>query len=546
MMRADACALFLGVFGLSVAGCTSPVDSAEPLGLGDVSGPLSEGDEGPEVRVIHDYLNAHGYFENAELRAAFPNWSPVVTEKPTPDRYDAVLARAVAAYQRLNGLEESGVADEATLELMAEPRCGTPDVDLSLLDESQKYALNSWSYATTKTNISYGFTTTFTAAQKTAVRNALNVWAAITNLTFTENTSTPSAADMKFEFGPLSSQTGFTTTSYNAQGITGSTIRFNSNYSWATALPIPSGSYDLQHTATHESGHGLGLGHSTLSTAMMFASYTPARTLSTDDSIAISLKYSPWQVSSWTAQEITGGGNGKVYRAASPAIPGGLTISEWHQPSQTWNIFSTTIGATELAAGNGELFFAKSDGTVWKFAYPPVQKTTPPLRPTGGILDLAWGGGYLWALGGSTWDANCGYRAYRMNSSTGTSWTSMGACGVRIAVEPNGRAWVTEVDGGIKRYDGSGTASSDWITVSASGAARQVGISPVANDTGLGIWKVGWNSQALDTPIASWNEQSQSWNTPRYGASGAWVAVASRGQPWLIGFDGVISKQRRD
>jgi hypothetical protein len=122
----------------------------------------------------------------------------------------------------------------------------------------------------------------------------------------------------------------------------------------------------------------------------------------------------------------------------------------------------------------------------------------------------------------------------------------MGSCGVRIAVEPNGRAWVTEVDGGVKRYDGSGTSSSDWITVSASGDARQIGISPVANDIGLGIWKVGWNAQVQDTPIAAWNEQSQSWNAPRYAASGGWVAVASKGQPWLLGFDGVLRKQRRD
>lgn len=50
----------------------------------------------------------------------------------------------------------------------------------------------------------------------------------------------------------------WTTSSY----MTGADIRFNSSVAWyATSGAPPSGYYDVYSTATHESGHALGLGH---------------------------------------------------------------------------------------------------------------------------------------------------------------------------------------------------------------------------------------------------------------------------------------------
>ncbi|MBC7085066.1 MAG: matrixin family metalloprotease [Methanomethylovorans sp.] len=49
-------------------------------------------------------------------------------------------------------------------------------------------------------------------------------------------------------------------------------IDLNSDYSssWSTSTPCPSGKYDVLSVFTHEFGHGVGLGHSTITSATMF------------------------------------------------------------------------------------------------------------------------------------------------------------------------------------------------------------------------------------------------------------------------------------
>ena len=49
-------------------------------------------------------------------------------------------------------------------------------------------------------------------------------------------------------------------------------IKLNSDYSssWSTSSTCPSGKYDVQSVLAHEFGHGVGLGHSTVTSATMF------------------------------------------------------------------------------------------------------------------------------------------------------------------------------------------------------------------------------------------------------------------------------------
>ncbi|MGC4088765.1 MAG: matrixin family metalloprotease [Polyangiaceae bacterium] len=522
----------------------TPEGQGRSIDVAEVKGTLSLGAQGPEVRAVHDFLRNAGYFENLELRRAFPQWFPVVAEAPTPDQYDSVMQSAVSAFQRLNGLEPSGVTDAGTLTLMASPRCGVPDIDRAQLDDRDKYLLKASSWPTSKTSLTYGFVTSFTAAQKAAVVNAFNTWAATTNLSFSENTSTPSSADFRFSFGPITNGCTDTTSlactataSVGSDIVYASTI-FNNSYVWTTTSPAPSGQYDLQSNSLHEIGHALGLDHTLFTAAVMSPFYNGKRVLQTDDLTAISLKYSPWQTMPGTALELAGGPDGAVYKLGETSLTGGRQMARWNESTQSWAVISNSIGATQISLGYGEdLWFSKSDGTVWLWAEDGLaQQPTPP----SGIVDIGFASGALWALTGTT-TSGCGKKTYKLSSG---SWTNMGGCGVQIAVQGNGRPWVRDQNGNLKRYDGAGSAASDWVSM--PGTASYIAASGVASDQGIAVWKTDWTTEDGNTVVRSWNETNSQWDAPRYGNTGAWLATP-KGQPWLVDtWTFTIQRQRRD
>lgn len=72
-------------------------------------------------------------------------------------------------------------------------------------------------------------------------------------------------------------------------------VRFNNAFKWQTSSGC-SGGYDLQGVATHEFGHAVGLGHSSVSGATMYPSVAACdfstSSLSTDDKTAYNAIYS--------------------------------------------------------------------------------------------------------------------------------------------------------------------------------------------------------------------------------------------------------------
>src|SRR5262245_4231316 len=92
-------ALALGISSAFLPACS---DAGGEASDGSVAqAPASEqslalGDSGARVRALHDYLMRFGYFENAELRARFPEWVPVVSETPeNPEIFDEALQTAL-------------------------------------------------------------------------------------------------------------------------------------------------------------------------------------------------------------------------------------------------------------------------------------------------------------------------------------------------------------------------------------------------------------------------------------------------------------------
>ena len=117
---------------LLLLAAVTTVGGCEPSDGPSLPGPtvdrvLGPGASGPDVRAVQQHLGRYGYFPNDELARQYPQWAPMVGQNPTDGAYDRATELAVRAYQRMGGLESTGVVDRATRELMQQPRCAMPD-----------------------------------------------------------------------------------------------------------------------------------------------------------------------------------------------------------------------------------------------------------------------------------------------------------------------------------------------------------------------------------------------------------------------------------
>src|SRR5438874_4451536 len=71
--------------------------------------------------------------------------------------------------------------------------------------------------------------------------------------------------------------------SYSGSTMIEADILFNTAQPWDSYRGSLRSAYDIQRVALHESGHALGMAHSSLSTAIMYAYISSAYLLSSDD-----------------------------------------------------------------------------------------------------------------------------------------------------------------------------------------------------------------------------------------------------------------------
>jgi Matrixin len=129
-----------------------------------------------------------------------------------------------------------------------------------------------------------------------AVAPALDSWnAVIGNMQFgkvMDSSAAVSSGDrvnsMAFSSTNFGSSFGSSTLAVTTYWFSGSTITeadilFNSNQSWDSYRGSLRSAYDVQRVALHESGHALGLDHSSLSNAIMYAYINNTYQLTSDD-----------------------------------------------------------------------------------------------------------------------------------------------------------------------------------------------------------------------------------------------------------------------
>jgi peptidoglycan hydrolase-like protein with peptidoglycan-binding domain len=280
-------------------------DSARPSGLG-------LGAQGSEVRAVYDYLHRYGYFTNPELAQHYPGFQPAAKNDPAdPEVFDAALEEGVRLFQKASGLPVTGVVDADTQRLMQMPRCEMPDyyTPPSMAKVHDPHFFSTLGSPWGKTALTYRYANYTSDMSQTNIRsaisNAMVSWSGASVITFSEVTSgedmsigwyTGDHGDgVPFDNGGSNGSNVLAHT-FSPGGGLGGDMHFDDYETWSNSTS--SGTH-LETVAVHEMGHALGLGHSSVTSAVMYAYYSAGRTtLTSDDRAGIWSLYSPYAAQS--------------------------------------------------------------------------------------------------------------------------------------------------------------------------------------------------------------------------------------------------------
>jgi hypothetical protein len=272
---------------------------------------LAQGAQGDQVERLQDYLMRYGYIES---RAAESFGLETVRgmAAPAPEqrgRFDDNTARALRHFQEFNNLPVTGELDQATVDLVSQPRCGVPDV-AEFANTGRRWPTTNLTYAFQE------FSPDLNQAQIIqAIEQAFALWSAETTLCF-RRVALNAAPDIIIRFvagdhgdgSPFDGASGVLAHAFfppvppnPPQPIQGDT-HFDEAETWTITIPPPAGQFDLVTVAAHEFGHALGLDHSSVAGALMAPFYAgPHRFLSPDDRAGIQAIYGGYPIAnaSW-------------------------------------------------------------------------------------------------------------------------------------------------------------------------------------------------------------------------------------------------------
>ncbi len=278
-----------------------------------------------DINAVQDYLKRYGYLENGIPPDAYGGAEyPLgdgddlaalsgVVKGAAKGKLDSSTKEAVEHFQEFAGLPRTGVIDEATAEKMNQPRCANLDAPRGVAEfttSGRRWATNNLRYAF------QNFTPDLSAAEvRLAVEQAFALWAAHTPLRFTE---VPLAAGPEIIIRFVAGDHGDGAPFDGVSGVLAHAFypsvppapptpimgdaHFDEAETWTVAVPPPAGGIDLVTVAAHEFGHSLGLGHSSVSGALMAPFYGgPFRRLGDDDIAGIQSLYGGFSIefASW-------------------------------------------------------------------------------------------------------------------------------------------------------------------------------------------------------------------------------------------------------
>merc|ERR1711872_595023 len=204
-----------------------------------------------------EYLTQFGYIDTSNDNAVSASTS---------------LRDAVKKFQEFGGIEQTGVIDRATRDLMDTPRCGVGDTVARFVQHGSQWKKTDLTFRVSK------YPTSTTLSRKEVddeVRTAFNMWEEASGLRFGQVEAGQSVdIDIvfeRFEHGDRSPFDG-------PKGVLahaffpayGGNVHMDDSEDWSV---IPFKGSQLLNTLTHELGHSLGLRHSNIKDSIMAPFY---------------------------------------------------------------------------------------------------------------------------------------------------------------------------------------------------------------------------------------------------------------------------------
>ena len=285
---------------------------------------LAPGQHGEDVYALQTFLTEMGYLRRQREPGRMCDWS----------------CGALRHFQKCYGLTDTGEADEATLSLIERPRCGVPDMDPATGSGAgpAPFVLRGCKYP--RTDLTYAFVNSTADLsvnrQRDIIREAFAAWAAVSPLRFTEVAANASP-DFPISFERRNHGDG--SPFDDAGSINGNilahaffpppcggpffgVLHFDEFESWTDQAAA--GRIRLLNVATHEIGHLLGLDHSDVQDAIMFAFYADnVDSLRQDDVNGIQALYGPPRGAQPIRGRLNGDGDRQIHRVTTQ--PGRMT-----------------------------------------------------------------------------------------------------------------------------------------------------------------------------------------------------------------------------
>jgi hypothetical protein len=190
------------------------------------------------------------------------------------------MSVALRRFQAFYGLAETGTLTLETLKLMRRPRCGLPDLTPEEIggpgiEDSDPFVFEGtpWGDSALQWFLQTGTADMTTEAGR--IQAAFDTWSGVIPRTFTQSSGT-AGSEFRVDFttgdhGDGTPFDGAGTVLAHAFYPQDGRIHFDDAETWGTSHG--GGTTDLQTVALHEIGHALGLRHSGVGDAVMFAFY---------------------------------------------------------------------------------------------------------------------------------------------------------------------------------------------------------------------------------------------------------------------------------